>query len=529
MEMYVGETDVTNLEGVSAMTNYKEILRLNSLGINNSQIAAALNCSRTTVITVQRRASESGLTHQKATEMSNKEVSKALYPPESGKPVFKMPDYGYIHGEMAKRGMTMQLLWFEYCDACGEAGEIPYQLTQFKKYYRDHLQQTKATMHIDRKAGELLEVDWAGQTAFITDTDTGGSIPAYIFVASLPYSGYSYVEAFLVRNQEAWIAAHVNAYQFFGGVTRILVPDNLKTGVDKATKTETFLNRTYQEMSQHYDTAVLPARIKAPKDKSTVEGSVGIVSNWILAAIRNQQFLSLYELNKVIKERLHYFNHKEFQKKEGSRSALFAEERMSLMPLPPEPYEYATLKVATVQYNYHVSVDNQNYSVPFEHIKKKVDVRLTRNTVEVLYENDRICSHRRLYGRPNQYSTLEAHMPPNHQLYMKWNGDRFRSWAKDIGESAEEVVEIFLTTNKVEQQGYKSCMALLKLADKFSKGRLEAACEKALSYTSRPSYKSISAILSAGKDKPPGDAPKPSSHGFLRGAGYFKGGAEDAE
>ena len=377
------------------MTNYKEILRLHSLGINNSQIAAALGCSRTTVIAVQRKAGETGLTHQKALKMSNKDISNILFPNESGKPVFKMPDYDYIHREMAKSGMTLQLLWFEYCDACTESGEIPYQLTQFKKYYRDYAVQTKARMHINRRPGETLEVDWAGQTASVTDTDTGESIPAYIFVASLPYSGYSYVEAFLSQDQEAWITAHVNAYQFFGGTTRILTSDNLKTGVEKVTKAETILNRTYQEMAQHYDTAVLPARVKTPRDKATVEGVVGIISNWILAAIRNQQFLSLRELNLVIREKLHAFNNKPFQKKDGSRASLFAEERMFLQPLPEKPYEYSTLKIATVQYNYHISVDGQNYSVLFEYIKRKVDVRLTRNAVEVFCDNDRICSHKR--------------------------------------------------------------------------------------------------------------------------------------
>jgi transposase len=224
---------------------------LQGLGINNSQIAAALGCSRTTVISVLKNAGEKGLTHPKAEKMSNRELSCLLFPSESGNPVYKMPDYDYIHREMAKSGMTMQLLWFEYCDACTDSGDIPYQLTQFKKYYREYLVKTKATMHIARRPGELIEVDWAGQTASVMDTDTGEAIPAYIFVATLPYSGYSYVEAFLSQKQEAWIMAHVNAYQFFGGTTRILVPDNLKTGVDKVTRAETVLNRVYQEMAQH--------------------------------------------------------------------------------------------------------------------------------------------------------------------------------------------------------------------------------------------------------------------------------------
>jgi transposase len=513
------------------MTNYKEILRLQGLGINNSQIAAALGCSRTTVIAVLKKAGEKGFTPPKAEKMSNQELGSLLFPSESGNPVYKMPDYDYIHREMAKNGMTMQLLWFEYCEACTDSGDIPYQLTQFKKYYRDYLVKTKATMHITRRPGELMEVDWAGQTASVTDTDTGGIISAYIFVATLPYSGYSYVEAFLSQKQEAWITAHVNAYQFFGGTTRILVPDNLKSSVDKVTKVETVLNRVYQEMAQHYETAVIPARVKSPKDKATVEGSVGIISNWILAAIRNQQFLSLRELNIVIRQKLHNFNHKPFQKKDGSRATIFADERLFLQALPEKPYEFATWKIATVQFNYHISIDSQNYSVPFEYIKRKVDVRLTKNIVEIFCEGDRICSHQRLHGRANQYSTQDAHMPPNHQKYMQWNGERFRSWAAKIGENTTVAVEAFLTANKVEQQGYKACMALLKLADKFTPERLEAACAKALSYTPRPSYKSVSAILNSGQDKLPADTvvSKTNPHGFVRGANYYKGGTDNVE
>ena len=209
------------------MTDYKEILRLNSLKINNSQIASSLGCSRTTVIAVLRRANECGITQLLAAEMSNRELAKAMFPSETGNQGYKMPDYEYVHREMAKSGVNLQLLCIEYCDKCSETNDIPYQLTQFKKYYREFLVSTKATMHINRKPGELLEVDWAGQTATIVDTDTGEAIPAYIFVATLPYSGYSYVEAFLSQNQECWTNAHINMYNFLGGTTRILVPDNL--------------------------------------------------------------------------------------------------------------------------------------------------------------------------------------------------------------------------------------------------------------------------------------------------------------
>ena len=511
------------------MTDYKEILRLSSLKINNSQIASAVGCSRTTVVTVLQKANECGITQLMASDMSNRELSNAMFQSDTPKSGYKIPDYEYVHHEMAKSGVTLSLLWYEYCDKCIGESEIPYQLTQFKKYYRDFVVNTKATMHINRKPGELLEVDWAGQTAEVTDTDTGEAIPAYIFVASLPYSGYSYVEAFMSQNQESWITAHVGAYNFFGGVTRILVPDNLKTGVEKVSKTETIINKTYQEMAQHYGTAVIPARVRTPKDKATVEGTVGIISTWILAVIRNQQFLSLKELNIVIREKLCIFNTKPFQKKDGSRASLFAEERLFLLPLPERIFELATWKIATVQYNYHISIDNQNYSVPYEYIKQKVDIRLTKNVVEVFFDGNRICSHPRLYGLNRQYSTLEAHMPPNHQKYISWNGDRFRSWAAKIGENSAVLVELFLSGNKVEQQGYKACMALLKLADKYSVQRLEDACAKALSYTPRPSLKSIQAILKSGQDKLQYNDinPEPSSDtskfSFTRGAEYYKG------
>ena len=509
------------------MTDYRELLRLQSLGFNNSQIAASAGIARQTVITTLQRATVLGLNWQSAESLSDRELAKMLFPPASGKGEYKMPDFEWIHREVSKPGVTLQLLWFEYSDKCRETGEIPYQLTQFKKHYREYTLKNKATMHIIRKPGELMEVDWAGQTAGIVDTDTGEIIEAYIFVASLPYSGYSYVEAFLDMQQESWIAAHVNAYNYFGGVTRILVPDNLKTGVIKRTKADIILNRSYQEMAEHYGTAVIPTRVKSPKDKATVEGIVGITSTYILAAIRNRRFFSLKELNASIRERLHTFNHKPFQKKDGSRATMFADERIHMLPLPKTPFEMASWKLATVSFNYHIEVDGQYYSVPFEYIKRKVDVRITRNTVEVFFDGSRICSHVRKHGKRGQYETQEAHMPPNHQQYVQWNGERFRQWAAKIGEHAVTVVETILATHKVEQQGYRACMALLKLSEQYSPERLEAACAKALFYTPRPTYKGIQTILKSGQDKP--ESPAPASkceHGFTRGADYYGRGQE---
>lgn len=347
-------------------------------------------------------------------------------------------------------------------------------------------------------APRVTEVDWAGQTVKLTDPDTVEELDAYIFVAVLPYSGYSYAEAFPNMKLESWITAHVNAYNFFDGVTRILVPDNLKTGVIKNTKTEIVLNKTYQEMSEHYGTAVIPTRVRKPKDKATVEGAVGNISSFVLAAIRNQKFFSVFELNEEISKRLHTFNHKLFQKKDGSRATWFAEERQFLLPLPRDSYEMAEWKKATVGYNYHISVDFRYYSVPYEYVKREVDVRLTTTIVEVFADNTRICSHVRSYANKGRHITELAHMPPNHQQHLEWSGDRFRKWARSIGENTTVVVESVLSRYIVEQQGFKTCMAILKLADSYSRERLEAACAKALSFTPVPNYKNIQAILKSG-------------------------------
>jgi len=508
------------------MTNYREILRLRSLGLNNSQIAQSAAISRPTVIAAVQRATALELDWRAAESLSDRELAARLFPSGDDKPGYKMPDYEAVHKELAKPGVTQQLLWFEYCDKCRATGEIPYQLTQFKKHYREFAVKNKATMHIQRKPGELMEVDWAGQTAYIVDADTGEALEAYLFVAALSYSGYAYAEAFMSHNQEAWTAAHVNAYNYFGGVTRIVVPDNLKTGVIKNTRAELILNKSYQELAEHYGTAIIPARVRSPKDKPVVEGTVGRLSSFILATIRNQTFFTLRELNEVIHKKLHAFNRKPFQDKEGSRATWFSEERASLLPLPRNTFEFAVWKKATVTFNYHIGVDDHYYSVPFDYIKRVVDVRLTRNVVEVFFEGNRICSHVRLYGKA-RYSTKEEHMPPNHQKYIQWNGERFRNWAEKIGQNTAAVTETILTGYKVEQQGYRSCMALLKLSEQYTPERLEAACARALTYTPRPSYKAIQTILKSGQDEinKESAAEPQSKFGFTRGAEYYgKGG-----
>ena len=285
-------------------TNYREILRLDSLGLNKTDIASAAQCARNTVSATLARAKACGLQWPLPEGISDKELEEKLFPSTPGKVVYKMPDYAHVHREMQRQGVTLTLLWLEYCDQCKAEGTVPYQSTQFNKYYSDYLNRINATMHLNHKPGEIMQVDWAGDTAAIVDSETGEIIPAYVFVATLPCSAYSYVEAFMSMDQEAWTTAHVNAFNYFGGVPRMIQCDNLKTGVEKHGHQEIILNRTYQELAEHYATAIVPARVHAPKDKAAVEGTVGIISTYIIAALRNRQFFSLQELNEAVWERL---------------------------------------------------------------------------------------------------------------------------------------------------------------------------------------------------------------------------------
>ncbi|MGF9710664.1 IS21 family transposase [Paenibacillus naphthalenovorans] len=511
------------------MTKYREILRLNSMGLSQRSIASSLQCSRNTVSEVLRRANEKDVSWPLPDDVAEADLQYLLFPEKNQASSRKIPDCEYIHRELAKSGVTLSLLWTEYCESCRLSGEIPLMYTQYCNYYRKYAATTKATMHIQRKPGEQMEVDWAGQTASVVDRDTGEIMPVYIFVAVLPCSQYAYVEGFFTQNQESWIAAHVNAFAHFGGVPEILVPDNLKTGVEQSSWYSPVINKTYHEMAEHYGMAVIPARVRKPKDKPSVEGAVGSISTWILAALRKQTFFTLGELNQAIKEKLTAFNRKPFQKKPGSRlSAFLDEEKHTLQPLPAIAYECATWKVATVQFNYHIAVENMHYSVPYEYIKHKVDVRITKGVIEVFYNNHRICSHPRLYGRPGQYHTVSDHMPEKHKQFVEWNAERFISWAEQVGPFTSSAIRAILAGHRVEQQGYKACMGVLKLADKYSLTRLEAACARALSYTPSPSYRHISTILKSGQDtlEEAATVEEPNkqstnSHGFIRGATYY--------
>ena len=513
------------------MIDYREIIRLKNLKFSNVAIANSLCCSRNTVSEVLKLAESHSLEWPIPETLTNKDIEQLFYPGRGTNEGRRLPDYEYIYNELAKPGVTLSLLWAEYCAKCEAEHTIPYQHTQFNEKYHAYAASKKATLRIKRKPGETMEVGWIGDTLKVYDSANCCEIPAYIFVAVRPCSLYGYAEAFPDIKSNHWIEAHVHAYSFFGGVTRILVPDNLKTGVIKNTRTELILNRSYHEMAEHYGTAIIPARPVKPKDKPNAEGTVKVLETWILAALRNRKFFTFQELNKAIHKKLEEFNAKPFQKKKGSRlSAFLEEERDFLMPLPASPYETAVWSTATIQPDYLITVGNCKYSVPYEFIGKKVDIRAAENSIEVFYHGDRIASHvRKMYAPEPIY--LPEHMPENHRKFLEYNTESFLDWGKSMGHSTHLVIKHFLFMHKVEQQGYKSCASLMKLADRYGTDRLENACAKALSYTPNPSLKNISTILKNGQDKVvlTSESARVSNkeslkYGITRGASYYKGG-----
>jgi transposase len=468
--------------------------------------------------------------------MTEAELRKYMFPDYGGgdTEIREYPNFDCVDKELQKHGVNIKLLWVEYCADCRQANKMPLQYSQFCDLYRKHRDKNRATMRIPRRPGEQTEVDWAGTPSYVTDRGTGEQIPAFIFVGVLSFSLYAYAEAFFNENMESWISAHINMWKHFGGVSTITVPDNLKTGVTKVDWYTPEINRTYHEMAEHYDTAIIPARVRHPKDKPAAEGSVKYVTTWITAAIRNSKFFSLEELNRAIRKKLDELNAAPFQKKQGSRSEMFfLQEKSYLHSLPATHYELAEWKKATVHPDYHITVDYMHYSVPYEYIGKTLDVRICKNVIEVFFGELRVCSHRRLYGHPNQYDTVTGHMPKEHQEYLAWNGDRFISWAKKIGPHTCATVSCILDAARIEQQAYRSCMGLLKLSDKYGMIRLEIACKRALSFTPRPTYKIVKNILVTGQDKLPDEAGKSDEndssdeYGFTRGSGYYGGGDND--
>lgn len=506
-----------------SMRKIREILRLSMCcGLGNREVARSCGVSHTVVNRHVARAKGAGLSYQLIEGMDDSELKRLLKGKKQlrSRSVRPLPDWGWVHQEMRKKSVTLQLLWEEYKDVHPEG----YQPTQFFEYYNRWKEKLDVTMRQEHKAGEKVFVDYAGQTVPVIDGSTGKVKQAQIFVAVLGASNYTYAEATWDQSLRSWLCSHINAFEHFKGVAELVIPDNLKSGVIKACRYEPDLNPTYQELAAHYGAAVIPARVRKPRDKSKVEAGVQVVERWILAALRNRTFFSLSELNEAIRELLEKLNNRPFKKLEGSRASWFESvEKPALMPLPQSRYEYAEWKRARVNIDYHVELDGHYYSVPYQLVRDEVEIRYTASTVEVICRGKRVASHRRSEHR-GRHTTCKEHMPKSHQRHLEWNPSRLIRWAATVGESCSKMMETIMDTRRHPEQGFRSCLGILRLEKTHSRERLEAACKRAVAIGSY-SYRSVKSILEKELDRQPlpdaGPDRQPIVHENIRGRGYY--------
>jgi transposase len=504
-----------------SMRKIQEILRLkHEAGLSNRAIARACSISKETVKEYLAKASEAGLGWPLNEEMSEEALESLLYPPliqvEGRRPV---PDWAEVHQELKRKGVTRRLLWLEYKE--NESESLGY--SQFCELYKRWAKTLDPVMRLAHKAGEKLFVDSAGLTIPYVNQTTGEQQKADVFVATLGASSYTYAEAQASQAMESWIGGHVRAFEFFGGVPEILVPDNTKTGVTSPCRYEPDINPTYQDMAEHYGAAVIPTRVRHPRDKAKVESGVQVVEYWVIAPLRKRQFFSIEEINQALWEKLAQLNLKEMRHLGKSRKELFEElDKPALKPLPERVYELEEWKRAKVSIDYHVEYAGHYYSVPYLLIHKSVDLRATENVIEVFYKGKRVASHQREESR-GRHSTLAEHMPEAHRRYGEWNPERFIRWAERSGSATAEMVRTLLSARRHPEQGYRSSLGLLRLESHYGKERLEAACERALSFGLH-SYKGVKNILEAGLDKVRQEEPvsvEAKEHSNIRGTGYY--------
>jgi transposase len=505
------------------MRKIREVLRLKwECGLKNRAIARSCSISHSTVSEYLQRAKAAGLSWPLPADLDEDALFLLLFPTPShpSSKIIPCPDWSLIHTELRRKSVTLRLLWVEYREAHPDG----YGYSQFCELYRQWAKRLKPSMRLSHKGGEKLFVDYAGQTVPIVDPHSGEIRQAQIFVAVLGASNYTYAEANWSQDLPNWTGAHVRAFTFIGGVPEIVVPDNLKAGVKHPCRYEPDLNPTYQDLAQHYGTAVIPARPRKAKDKAKVEVGVQVVERWILARLRNRTFFSLADLNQAIRELLDELNTRLMKHLGRSRRELFeALDRPALKPLPEQPYEFAIWKEARVNIDYHVEFEHHYYSVPHTLIHEEVYVRATEGTIEIFFNNQRIASHRRSNAL-GRHTTLSEHMPPAHQKYQEWSPDRFTRWAQTIGPHTTQLVQALLTSRKHPQQAYRSCLGLLRLASRYGEERLEAACCRALP-AGIHSYKGVKNILDAKLDQVEPEEPAPvvpPSHENIRGQTYYR-------
>jgi transposase len=505
------------------MRKVREVLRLRlQCGLSKRQIAASCSIGLGTVYEYVRRARDAGVSWPLPEGLGDEELERLLFPPppKVAPDARPLPDWPTLGRELRRKGVTLLLLWYEYRKAHPEG----YGYSRFCELYNQWAGTVDPRMRQVHKAGEKLFVDYAGLTVPIIDR-SGAVHHAQVFVATLGASSYTFVEATASQTLSDWIGSHVRAFAFFGGVPEIVVPDNLKGGVTSPCNYDPDINATYQEMARHYGIAVIPARVRTPRDKAKVENGVQQVERWVLAPLRDRRFFSVADLNEAILPLAQQLNARQGPGLPAPRQELFESlDQPALRPLPEIPYELALWSKARVHIDYHVQVEEHFYSVPHHLIRQEVEVRLTQHTVEFFHRGQRVASHVRSL-RKGGFTTLPEHMPQNHRDWGDGSPDRLTRWAARTGPATAQLVQEILASRPHPQQGYRSCLGILRLGNEYGAERLEAACSRALSARAL-TYRSVKSILMHRLDTPapaaaPASAP-PIEHANIRGAGYYQ-------
>ncbi len=506
-----------------SMRKIREVLRLtHELGLSVRQVSEATGVGKTAVNEYVARAKVIGITWPVPPELSDADLERRLFVPPGfhDGPTKPVPDWAKVHEELKRRGVTLMLLWEEHRAECPDG----HGYSQFCELYSRWRKRLSPIMRQTHVGGDKLFVDWAGDTIPIIDPATGEVHAAHLFVAALGASSYTYAEARWTESLPDWIGAHVNALDFLGGVMKAAVPDNLKVGITKPSRYEPGINRTYQELADHYGFVVLPARVRKPRDKAKVETAVGIVTRYLLGRLRHRRFFSLGELNAAVAECVAAINAKVMKRLGKSRTDLFASlDKPALKALPSERYQYAEWKRCTVAPDYHVEVDDHYYSAPYRLLRETLDVRFTDATVELFHKGSRVASHVRSHLK-HKHTTTPEHMPSSHRRYAEWSPARMLREAKKIGPATVALFAAIMKAKPHPEQGFRSCLGILNLLKSYGPARVEAAARRGNDIGAK-TYGSIRSILQNGLDRAyaPARAAEgaPIQHANIRGRGYY--------
>jgi transposase len=505
------------------MRKIRDVLRLHFQGrLTNRQIAQSLGLSRSTVAEYLGRAETAGLGWPLPEGLDETTLEQRLFPPfflfdSRPRP---QPEWASVHRELRRDGVTLFLLWQEYRAVHSEG----YQYSRFCELYGRFVGKLAPSMRQVHRAGERIFIDFSGKKPHLVDPRTGEVIEVELFVGALGASGYIYAEATMGQDLLCWIGAHQRMFVFYEGCSAILTPDNLKSGITKPCRYEPGVNRTYEEMADYYGAVVIPARVRKPRDKPKVELAVLLAQRWILARLRNRTFFSLAKLNAAIWELLPSVNDRPIRRLGVSRRQLFEDlDRPALKPLPPQPYELAEWFQGKANIDYHMEVDDNFYSVPYQIRQERLEARATITTVEIFFHSRRIASHPRQWGK-GKYATLSEHMPASHRAHLEWTPSRLIEWAGKTGPATAQLAAHIMENRPHPEQGFRSCLGLMRLSKKHGAERLEAASRRALHLRSY-SYQTVKNILATGTDRLPLEDEVPalplSPHENVRGADYY--------